>query len=220
MCIRDRDLTGLTCSAGGSATLATGVASIDLQPGETVTCTYTNTKRGSITVVKDAQPDAAQDFTFSGTLGDFSLDDDADATLPASRLFSALLPGSFTIAEGANAAWALTNIVCLGDTGSGSSQNLAGRSVTIGLDPGENVTCTFTNSRLPTLTLLKSVVNDNGGTLTAASFPAFIGAQPAVWAIPQRLAPGAYTASETPPAGYLPGPWGGDCAPNGSVSLA
>ena len=34
-------------------------------PGETVTCTFTNHKPGQIVVVKDAQPNDAQDFTFT-----------------------------------------------------------------------------------------------------------------------------------------------------------
>ena len=40
---------------------------ISLQPGETVTCTFTNTKRGTIIVEKQTSPDGATgDFTFTG----------------------------------------------------------------------------------------------------------------------------------------------------------
>ena len=61
--------------------LATGIATIDLDPGETVDCTYTNTKRGTINIVKDAAPDDVADFGFTETItpitgGSFTLDDD------------------------------------------------------------------------------------------------------------------------------------------------
>ena len=60
------------------------VITIDLAVGDDVTCTFTNTKRGAITVVKDAMPDGPQDFDFtlSGpqTSASFRLDDDGDET--------------------------------------------------------------------------------------------------------------------------------------------
>ena len=78
------DLTGLVCTSTRSTSTATPAApsvSIELAAGDTVTCTFTNTQRGSITIVKDAVPDHPQDFTFSGDLGDFTLDDDPTMTL-------------------------------------------------------------------------------------------------------------------------------------------
>ena len=78
-------------------------------PGDAVTCTYTNTQNATITVIKDAVPDAAQDFGYTttgtggGTFGSgFILDDDADGTLPASRTFTftgADATGTKTITE-------------------------------------------------------------------------------------------------------------------------
>ena len=46
-------------------TAGTNVATIDLDVGETVTCTFTNTQLGTINIVKDTVPDAAQDFSFT-----------------------------------------------------------------------------------------------------------------------------------------------------------
>jgi hypothetical protein len=92
---------------------------------------------------------------------------------------------------------------------------------TITLSVGENRTCTLTNDDVgPRLTLIKTVVNDNGGTLAATAFPAFINGNPTVWGAPQALPPGSYTVSETSQPGYAASAWGGDCAPDGSVSLA
>ena len=60
-------LTNLVCvdpDGGSSVVLATGVSTIHLDPGETVTCTYTNTKRDR-RIIKDAVPNDAQDFAFT-----------------------------------------------------------------------------------------------------------------------------------------------------------
>ena len=44
------------------------------------------------------------------------------------------------------------------------------QSGTVTLTNGDDVVCTFTNSRLPSLTLVKKVVNDNGGTASVTDF--------------------------------------------------
>ncbi len=101
-------------------------------------CTITNTKYGSLTVVKNANPDSSQNFNFvtSGTgLSDFSLDDDTDATLSNTKTFSSLLPGSYSVTENSESGWDLVNAVC-----SDGSNNTS-----INISAGENVTCTFNN---------------------------------------------------------------------------
>jgi hypothetical protein len=75
----DWDFTGATCSDGSP------VSAVAVSYGETVTCTFRHTKRGKITVIKDARPNDPQDFTFSiwgpSFAQSFPLDDDADPTL-------------------------------------------------------------------------------------------------------------------------------------------
>lgn len=165
-------LTGLSCvdpDDGSSVDVANLTATIDLDAGETVACTYTNSQLGTIIVVKDSQPDGAQDFAFSGSGpagfdfgGGFSLDDDLDGTLPNSETFSDLLPGSYSVMEALVSGWDLTDLECVEAT-PGSTVNLATRTASIVLDPGETVTCTFTNTQQnPELTLVKSIVS--GGT--------------------------------------------------------
>ncbi len=77
---------------------------------------------GTIVIVKDAVPNDAQDFSFNLTNNDtitqnFSLDDDADATLPNSQTFS-VPPGTWTASEilPLPAGWSLSNIVCVDPT--------------------------------------------------------------------------------------------------------
>ena len=101
---------------------------------------------GSITIIKNAAPDAAQDFAFTTTgtgLSSFSLDDDADATLSNQRTFDDLAPGSYSVTESATSDWTLTSITC----SAGGSVDLAGRKATITISGSENVTCTFVNTR-------------------------------------------------------------------------
>ncbi len=59
------DQTGASCDNGSSP------AAINVAPAETVTCTFTNRKRGRIVVVEDSIPDDPQDFSFTagGGLG-------------------------------------------------------------------------------------------------------------------------------------------------------
>ena len=71
------------------------VSNVNVAPGETVTCTFLNRKRGKVIVVKDATPNDAQDFTFTAggglTPASFSLDDDSNPTLSNTRTFNDVL---------------------------------------------------------------------------------------------------------------------------------
>ena len=150
-------LTSATCSDDSAP------SSIGLDPAETVTCTFTNTLQlGTITIIKDTVPDDPQDFAYAGSGpggfnfgGGFSLDDDADGTLPNMQSFSNLLPGSYTVIETLPVAgFDLTNLVCV-DPDNGSSTNVGTGTATIDLDSNETVTCTFTNTK-PSVTVDKT----------------------------------------------------------------
>jgi large repetitive protein len=129
---------------------------------QTVTCTFTNTVAaplpGSIVIVEDAVPNAAQDFAFTTTgagLMNFSLDDDADGTLPNGVTFTGLAAGSYSVAQAAPpASWPLAVLAC-NDPDNGSSTVPGTRLANIDLDAGETVTCTFTN-RLAAMSVAKS----------------------------------------------------------------
>jgi cysteine-rich repeat protein len=72
----------------------------------------------------------------------------------------------------------------------------------------------------PTLTLLKQLPNDDGGTAKEDDFQAYIDGNPVAWGVPVELAPGAHTASEDTLPGYSAGPWEGGCEPGGGITLA
>ncbi len=160
-------LSNITCTDptqnSTSGLPAAPTAIINLAAGENVTCTFTNTQvTGSITVVKDANPNDPQDFSFTTTgtgLTNFSLDDDADGTLPAFRDFLGLTAGTYTITEGATTGWTLDSAICLDNTTQATVAT--GNGATITLAAGQNVTCRFTNTKQAKLTVIKDLVTPN-----------------------------------------------------------
>ena len=180
---------GANPSGGGSsylfqpsnmASFQAGDISVDitLAAGDAVTCTFTNTEDGAITIVKDTVPDDAQDFVFDdditgdGGMGgnDFTLDDDADGTLSNTESFANVTPGVYTVRETVVAGWVLSDIDCGANPSAGGSSYLfqpsgmvtfqvGDISVDITLAAGDAVTCTFTNTETATVTVTK-VIND------------------------------------------------------------
>ena len=95
-------------------------SAIDLDPGETVTCTFVNTFVGEASIVIEKQTNPNGDpteFPFASTFGAFSLSD-------GEQMDSGTLDeGTYSVAEGVPAGWAVTDIDCSG-----------GASVLIGTD--------------------------------------------------------------------------------------
>ncbi len=93
----------------------------------------------------------------------------------------------------------------------------------------QTITCTLTNSRKPVLTLVKSVVNTGGGTLTTTSFPltaagptTITGLSGAAAVTSAVVSAGTYTLTETSQPSYTPGTWsctGGTLTGNSLVLL-
>ncbi|MCK9364848.1 MAG: hypothetical protein M0P74_14775 [Syntrophales bacterium] len=112
---------------------------------------------GTITIVKDASPDDTQPFffTFGNSGGSFVLDDDGDNTNTYMNhtTLASLAPGYWTFTENDVTGWNLTGISCTTPTGAtfgAAVVDLAGRTVTVNLAGGDNVTCKFTNTEQPT----------------------------------------------------------------------
>ncbi|MFL5799743.1 MAG: hypothetical protein ACJ77A_17665 [Actinomycetota bacterium] len=155
------DLSGVSCNDSLSPTvstvsLATRTATFKLDPGETVTCTFINRQRGTIVVKKVTNPvGASGNFTFtgdaSGTIGD-------GGTITRSNL----APGTYTSTESdPTPAFDLSGVSCDDSLSpSVSTVSLATRTATFKLDPGETVTCTFTNRARGHVKVVKTV---NGG---------------------------------------------------------
>jgi uncharacterized cupredoxin-like copper-binding protein len=203
-------LTGRSCTGGTTNNITDGV-SIDLAPGQSVTCTFTNTQDGSITIVKDTLPaNSSQSFTFTKggdfPAGTFNLTGQSagDAN---TEIFSGLAAGTYTIAETIPAGWKLTGRSCTG----GTTNNITD-GVSIDLAPGQSVTCTFTNTQDGSITIVKDTLPANssqsftftkGGDFPAGTFNLTgQSAGDANTEIFSGLAAGTYTIAETIPAGW------------------
>jgi uncharacterized repeat protein (TIGR01451 family) len=125
----------------------------------------------SITIVKDATPNGSTLFPFIASpspLTNFSLVD--DGTGANTKLFSNITNfQTYTVTENTPSGWTLGGIVCSVTSPNGGSQNVSGATVTIALNEGEDVTCTYSNAPTPAphLTITKvateagfSAVND------------------------------------------------------------
>ena len=159
------DQAAISCVDGTQPPFIPGVQGFVVAKGDNIVCTITNAKRGKITIVKDAVPNAARDFGFttSGLGGPFALDDDGDGTLANTKVFTGLVAGTYSVIEDPNpAGWSLTDVACVGTGGSG---DVATRTATINLAAGGDVTCTFTN-RGPDVGIVKT---DTPDPVTAGS---------------------------------------------------
>ena len=86
----------------------------------------------------------------------------------------------------------------------------------------KSVTVTVTPApEMPTITLVKVLPNDDGGTAVADDFTAMIDGVEVTWGEAHPVTVGAHTVSESGgPAGYTASDWGTDCAADGAITLA
>ena len=147
--------------AGNAARVSTSVPSktcsftLDLttDSGGVLSCTFTNTQRGTIIVKKVTDPAGASgSFTFTGDAAG-SIGDGGSITV------SDLQPGTYTSTEAdPTPAFDLTKIECDdGASATPSTVSLADRKATFKLDAGETITCTFTNTQRGTVKVVKTV---------------------------------------------------------------
>ena len=200
------DLTALSCSGGTTVTnLGTRTATITLGAGESALCTYTDTKRGSITTVKNTNGGNAQ-FNFTGTgsgIAPFSITTVANA---GSNTISNLVPGAYTITETVPAGWTLTGLSCASPSGN-TSVNIGTATATINVGPGEGVVCTFVDTQASSITINEVAVGGNGtfnftSTIPgSAAFPITTAGGNGSAAF-NGVAPGSYTVVQSVPAGW------------------
>ena len=195
--------TGGAAFAGDTVTLAAG---------SNATCTITNTaQQAHLTLVKTVTNDnggtaTANQWTLAATGPTTGI---TGPTGSGSVTNVPVSPGTYALGESNGPA---------GYTASGwtcTTGTLTGANLT--LDLGQNATCTITNDDQPaTLTLVKTVTNDNGGTaaptdwtLTADGPTTGVSGatgSPAVTAVP--VSAGTYDLTESGgPAGYTAGAW-------------
>lgn len=167
-------LTGLTCSDDSATSTATGTASIALAASEDVICTYANTKDASVQLVKVTDPASdPQDFAFSATGGGLSaqtLDTDANSATPSSRTYTlsaAQQAGAHSFTEALTPGWSLIGSNCTNTTEVASDD---GRTLTFNVGAGDQIVCTYTNTKLAELTIRKVTDPAETDSATATAF--------------------------------------------------
>ncbi|MDX1555848.1 MAG: hypothetical protein R3212_07475, partial [Xanthomonadales bacterium] len=139
----------------------------------------------------------------SGSEGDAAI---TDVSVPA---------GQYTLSETGPAGYTQTNLSCSGGTLNGNQLTLSNN---------QDVTCTFTNNdQAATLTLLKTTINDHGGTavdtdftLTATGPTTISGTEGQAAITNASVNAGVYTLTESGPAGYTNQGW--QCTGGGSLN--
>jgi uncharacterized repeat protein (TIGR01451 family) len=118
--------------------------------GNEILCTFENSSApGTITIVKDANPQSEQPFEFTSTGGltpgdSFELTDGGDQPQNTAE-FTDLAPSTYTVTESDPNVfgWTLDEIACEGS----AEFEVVSRTVTIDLGAGESLLCTYTNTR-------------------------------------------------------------------------
>ena len=145
----DFNLTNVACTAGGQVTSSTAVQ-FNATSGQTITCTYTNSRKtGELTVRKVLDP-TTDPGKFDLKIGSDVVVDDGGQEAQGTRT---LATGTdYTVSETGGTGTSLSkydsSVVCKdGDVtvASGSGTSLADVPVA----EGRNVVCTFTNTRRP-----------------------------------------------------------------------
>src|SRR5206468_12119585 len=78
-----------------------------------------------------------------------------------------------------------------------------------------------TDNKAPKRPLPTRRSSDLGGTKQVADFPLFVNGSPVTSGVATTLSANVlYTATETSDPGYTASAWGGDCAANGTITLA
>jgi len=197
----DFDISAVSCAedmdapAPSQGDPGTRTAVINLDAGEIVRCTFTNTQRATAVIVVETEPEgAAGQFRFTGV---------PTGTIPAggTLVTAELPPGTYTSTEAdPNPLFDLTSVSC-DDSGSdtASSGDPTTRSAIFNLDPGEMVTCVYVNTRRGTAI----VAVDAGDSSSDTSFQ-FTGVPSGTIAaggtlVAVDLTPGTYTSTAVEP---------------------
>lgn len=115
-----------------------------------------------------------------------------------------VMPGTYDIAETVPAGWKEISNTCSN----------------ISITNNETKYCTITNSKGATLTLIKTVINDNGGTKQISDFNLYIGDTKVTSGVANQIDAGTYTVREDNLTGYNASNWGGDCSSDGKITLS
>ncbi len=176
---------GLGFASPGGCRLQPGDTTVraDLGDDDAPTCTFTNTQNASLDIEKQSVGGgtATFDFTGSGLNVPTAFTRNtavANPTTSAPFAFTATQFGTKMVTETPEPGWTLTNIVCTGNpagliigrfvsgvfqTGGSDGFDPGDTTVSVAIEAGNNVSCTYTNTQNASLDIEKTTV---GGTAT------------------------------------------------------
>jgi len=166
-----------------------------------VTCTFTNTKRGAIRVVKTA---VGGDSTFSFTPTGFGSGAFALMTVSGTQdtTFSNVVPalassGTYRLSETALSGWAAGTMSCRREDGTTSAGDPA-TGITVAT--GETTTCAITNTKQGAIVVKKVMVGGTGTFSFTEDVTGSISTNNGT--LTQAVAPGTYHATEASMLGW------------------
>jgi len=187
--VKGWDLSSISCGET-KVDVEDGVLYLNVIKGVNIVCTFVNTKRAQLTIIKDVQPgisSKAFSFTTNAVTGElgadttFSLTDDGTG-LTNSKSFENLLPGTYTVTEQSDSAWKLNDIVC---SGPGVTMTREGAKLMVTLAAGAVVSCTFVNSFIPQVlaeTTTLPMLENTGASAVVTTVIALVTIATALWA--------------------------------------
>ncbi|WP_296281491.1 hypothetical protein, partial [Pseudoxanthomonas sp.] len=195
-----------SCVKNGGAAVAANTVS--LAGGDVATCTITNNDQAAtLTLVKTVVNDNGG----TATVSDFPLTATGPTTITgvsgtAAVTNASVSAGVYTLSEATVAGYAAGTWSCTAGTLSGNQLTLAN---------GQSASCSITNNdQAATLTLVKTVINDDGGTATISNFPLRATGPTTITGVSGTAAvtnasvnAGVYILSEVTAAGYVAGTW-------------
>jgi hypothetical protein len=193
-------VTAIACSGdadGGSAgDIKTRAATIDLDSGEAITCTFSErATRGSIGVTLVSAAGAVV-VPFDGDLGVFELRAPAAADWRSGQMAA----GVYTVRAVVPTGWRVATIACLGERDGGSSYDVGTGTAHIDLDARETLGCTFTLApTLPGATLTirhEATPADDQDFAYTGDFGPFLLRAPAAAQLTFSRPPGSYRVHE------------------------
>jgi len=151
-------LTDIECDSENTTSTVgynTNSANITLGNSDIVTCVFTNSKKGTLTVIKDDNIDSGQEFTFYALQGGaqretrFTLSDDGSNNAEKnSKTFVGLVSIPYKVREVVPTGWSASLVSCTSNNPMPNPDNSLGTGeMSISLRPGENIICTFINTR-------------------------------------------------------------------------
>ncbi len=141
-----------------------GCLGVEVAAGQSVDCTIKNERLAQLTIIKEAIPASNQVFEFftdNLSPAEFTLVDDKEDDDSNIKVFDNLNPGEmYKVTEQSTPGWQLTDLDC----SSTATVDKDARQVTYAPAPGDDVTCTFTNTKLGSISGTKFEANADGST--------------------------------------------------------